>query len=199
MLGNGQALLGMPDIEILDVLTINCNTIDMQTQNEQIYNKIEDWLQQQDIIAQLGVNKMVEWCNSFLLVPKPNGKVRLCLDPVRFNQELIQPVHKDPTLRDMFPKLTNAKYSSYIDSSSGYQCLRIDKQSSYLTTFTCQIKIQMTAIQISPSRQHVSEKVGKIFKELPKVVEIPDDTLVVGYDVNARDHDNTCRKNMQYI
>ena len=25
--GNGQALLGMPDIEILDILTINCNTI----------------------------------------------------------------------------------------------------------------------------------------------------------------------------
>ena len=25
--GNGQALLGMPDIEVLNILTINCNTI----------------------------------------------------------------------------------------------------------------------------------------------------------------------------
>ena len=32
----------MPDIETLDVLTINCNTIDTQTQNGPIYNKIED-------------------------------------------------------------------------------------------------------------------------------------------------------------
>ena len=27
---NGHALLGMPDIEPLDILTLNCNTIDMQ-------------------------------------------------------------------------------------------------------------------------------------------------------------------------
>ena len=40
--GNGQALLGMPDIDILDVLTINFARIDIQTQNEQIYNKVED-------------------------------------------------------------------------------------------------------------------------------------------------------------
>ena len=39
--GNSQALLGMPDIDTLDVLTINCNTKDTQTQNQQIYNKTE--------------------------------------------------------------------------------------------------------------------------------------------------------------
>ena len=27
--------------------------------------------------------KMVEWCNNFVLVPKANGKVRLCLDPAQ--------------------------------------------------------------------------------------------------------------------
>ena len=36
---------------------------------------------QQDIITQLCMEKTVEWCNSFALVPKSNGKVRLCLDP----------------------------------------------------------------------------------------------------------------------
>ena len=40
--GTGQALLGMPDIETLYVLTVNCNTTDTQTQNEQIYSKVED-------------------------------------------------------------------------------------------------------------------------------------------------------------
>ena len=38
--GNGQALLGIPDTDTLHVLTINCNTIDMQTQNEQMNNKM---------------------------------------------------------------------------------------------------------------------------------------------------------------
>ena len=39
-------------------------------------------LQKMDIITPLGVDEMAEWCNSFVLVPKVNGKVRLCLDPV---------------------------------------------------------------------------------------------------------------------
>ena len=38
-------------------------------------------LQKMDIITPLGVDKTAEWCNSFVLVPKGNGKVRLCLDP----------------------------------------------------------------------------------------------------------------------
>ena len=35
------------------------------------------WLQQQDIITLLGVDSTAEWCNSFVLVLKPNRKVRV--------------------------------------------------------------------------------------------------------------------------
>ena len=38
-------------------------------------------LQEMVIITQLGIDKTLEWRNSFVLVPKTNGKVRLCLDP----------------------------------------------------------------------------------------------------------------------
>ena len=38
-------------------------------------------LQKMDIITPLGIDETFEWCNSFVLVPKGNGKVWLCLDP----------------------------------------------------------------------------------------------------------------------
>ena len=38
-------------------------------------------LQGMDIITPLGIDEMAEWCNNFMLVPKANGKVWLCLDP----------------------------------------------------------------------------------------------------------------------
>ena len=38
-------------------------------------------LQKMDIITPLEVDETAEWCNSFVLVPKANSKVRLCLDP----------------------------------------------------------------------------------------------------------------------
>ena len=56
-----------------------------------------------DIITPLGVDEMAEWCNSFVLVPKANGKVRLCLDPARLNEVLIRPFHRGPTLNDILP------------------------------------------------------------------------------------------------
>ena len=90
-----------------------------------------------DIITPLGIDESTEWCNSFVLVPKANGKVRLCLDPVRLNQVLIRPIHRGPTLNDILPKLNNVKYMSIIDASLGYHNLQLDTKSSYLTTFAC--------------------------------------------------------------
>ena len=90
-----------------------------------------------DIIMPFGVDKTSEWCNSFVLVPKANDKVSLCLDPAWLNQALIRPVHWGPTLNDILPKLNKVQYLSIINASSGYHSLKVDKQSSYLTTFSC--------------------------------------------------------------
>ena len=81
------------------------------------------WLQKQDIIPPLGVDETAEWCKSFLLVPKANGRVRLCLDPAWLNQVLIRLVHRGPTPNDILPKLNILKYLSLIDVSSGYHNL----------------------------------------------------------------------------
>ena len=78
-----------------------------------------DRLQQLDIITQLEVDEMSEWCNSFVLLPKTNSKVRLCLDPTWLNQALIRPIHRGSTLNDILPKFNNVKYVSIIDANSG--------------------------------------------------------------------------------
>ena len=97
-----------------------------------------DRLQQLDIITPLGVDKRSEWCNSFVLAPKVNSKVRLCLDPAWLNQVLIRPIHRGPTLNNILPKLNNVKNMLIIDTSSGCHNLNLDEKSSQLTTFTCQ-------------------------------------------------------------
>ena len=76
--------------------------------------------QEQDIITPLGIDETTEWCNSFALIPKPNGIVRLFLNPARLDQALIRPVHRAPMLNDIFPTLNNIIYLSLIDGSSWY-------------------------------------------------------------------------------
>ena len=96
-----------------------------------------DWLQKLDIITPLRVNETAEWCNSFVLVPKAKGKLRLSLDPVMLNQALITPVHRGPILNNILLRLNNVKYISITDASLEYHNLKLDKKSSYLTTFAC--------------------------------------------------------------
>ena len=69
-----------------------------------------DWLQQLDITVPLGVDEATEWCSSFVLLPKPNEKGRLCLDAARLNQALIKAVHTGLTANYILPKLGYAKY-----------------------------------------------------------------------------------------
>ena len=99
-------------------------------------------LQQHQILALIGVDEMAEWSNNFVIVPKPNGTLYLYLDLVRLNQVLIRPIHRDPILNDILPKLTNVHYITITDASSGYQ--KPDKKSSYLITFVHNLEYRFT-------------------------------------------------------
>ena len=72
-----------------------------------------------------------EWCNSFVLVPKANGKIQLSLDLARLNRALIRPVHTSPRVNDILMRLAGIKCCTLIDVSSGYHSLKLDEMSSY--------------------------------------------------------------------
>ena len=149
-------------------------------------------LQEIDIIIPLGGDKTSEWHNSFVLVPEANGKVRLCLDPAWLNQALIKPVHKGLTLNDILPKLNNVQYMSIIDANSGYHNLKLDKQSSCLTTFSCpfgRYHYKWLPFGAVPAGDMFQWKIDKIFNDMPNVFGIADVILAKGYDKDGADHD----------
>ena len=119
------------------------------------------------IIAPLVIDEISEWCNSFVLVPKVNGKVRLCLDPAQLNQALIRPIHRGPTLNDILPKINNAKYISFINESSGYHNLKLDERSCYFTMFACQFGIyryKKLAFGAAPAGNMLQRKIMKYLR-----------------------------------
>ena len=140
----------------------------------------------------LGVDEMAESCNCFVLIPKANVKVRLCLDLAWLNQALIWLIHRGPTLNDILPKLNNVKYMSIIDASLGYHNLQLDTKLSYLTTFAWpfgryQYKcLLFRAVPVGDMFQH---KINEIFNDMPNVFGIADDILVIGYDEDGTYHD----------
>ena len=159
-----------------------------------------DQLQQMDIITELGVDEMAEWCNSFVLVPKTNGKVRLCSNLAQLNQALIRPIHRGLTLNDILPKLNNVRYLSITDASSGYHNLKLDEKSSYLTTFACQFgryRYKWLPFRVAPMGDMFQCKLDEIFNDMPNVFGIMDNILVIGYDNDGTDQDAMVHKVLQ--
>ena len=81
---------------------------------------------------------------------------------------------------------------SIIDASSGYHNLKLDKQSSYLTTFSCpfgRYHYNQLLFGAAPAGDMFQQKIDEIFNNMPNVFGIADDILVLGYDKDGAEHD----------
>ena len=62
------------------------------------------------IISRLDRNTPTPWLNSYVIVKKPNGSLRICLDPTDLNKYIAHPVCNSRTLDDVSQQLKDAKY-----------------------------------------------------------------------------------------
>ncbi|KAG1673308.1 hypothetical protein GQR58_015635 [Nymphon striatum] len=82
------------------------------------------------------VTQPTDWVNSVVLVTKPKtGELRVCLDPKDLNKAILRPHHPMRSLEDILPALNEAQYFTKLDARSGYWAIKLDEQSSLLTTF----------------------------------------------------------------
>ncbi len=58
-----------------------------------------DALEAQGIITK--VSEPTDWVNSLVCVTKPNGSLRLCLDPKNLNKAFKRPHHRTPTIDEI--------------------------------------------------------------------------------------------------
>ena len=66
---------------------------------------------------------------------KPNGKIRLCLDPTQLNKYIVYPYHDAKLVEGLLPKLSQVEIFSIMDACSSFFMMALSKESSYLTTF----------------------------------------------------------------
>ncbi len=92
-----------------------------------------DKLVQDDIMAKLDANEPSPWTSSFVVVKKPKG-IWVCIDPQSLNAAMLRPIHRTQYLSDVLPQVAGAKYFSKLDIKWGFWNLKLDKESSYLTT-----------------------------------------------------------------
>ena len=70
-----------------------------------------------------------------MIVHKPDGRIRVCLDPKDLNATIKRSHLQLPTAEDIVSKMSGAWYFSKLDASSGYWQTKLDEESSKLLCF----------------------------------------------------------------
>lgn len=81
------------------------------------------------------VTQPTPWVSSLVVARKLNGKLRVCIDPQDLNKGLQRAHYPMPTIEDILPDLSEAKCFSVLDAKDGFWHVRLDYESSLMTTF----------------------------------------------------------------
>ena len=85
------------------------------------------------ILAQ--VNQPTNWVFVILVVKKPNGSLRICVDPKQLNAALKRPHYSTAIIDELLPQLSHVKVFSVCNVQNGFRHLALDTDNSLLTTF----------------------------------------------------------------
>ncbi|CAB4034914.1 Hypothetical predicted protein, partial [Paramuricea clavata] len=146
----------------------------------ELKKEIEE-MERRGVIAK--VTTSTEWISSMVAVRKPSGKLRICIDPKDLNKALLRPHYPIPTIDEILPRLANAKVFTVLDAKEGFWQVKLDKRSSYLTTFWTpygRYRWRRMSFGISTAPEEFQRRLHEVFEGLSGVEVIADDILVYG-------------------
>ena len=82
------------------------------------------------------VQAPTDWVSAMVIIETPNGKLRICLDPMPLKQAIKRRHYQLPTVEEIFSKMDGEKVFSKIDALSGYWQIPVDEERSNLLTFS---------------------------------------------------------------
>ena len=150
------------------------------------------------------VTEPSSWVSALLVVAKPDGRIRICIDPKPLNRALKRAHYRMPTIDDILPQLAGAKIFSTVDAKDGFWQLQLDDESSRLTTFETpfgRYRWRRLPFGISPAPEIFQARIHDALSGLKGIACIADDILIAGSgETEAEasvDHNNNLRALLQ--
>ena len=125
---------------------------------------------------------------------KPNGKLRVCLDPRSVNKAIEREHLLLPTAEEIFSQMSGASYFSKLDAILGYWHIKVDQQSSnLLTSGTPSSRYRFKRLPYGiHSRSYVFQReVTSLISDIPGSANCQDDFIV--WWKTLQEHDERLR------
>ena len=127
------------------------------------------------------VEAPTEWCAGMVVVPKSNGKVRICVDLTKLNESVCRERHILPSVEQTLAQIGEAKVFSKLDANSGFWQIDLAPESAPLTTFITPFgRYQFNRLPFTSAPEHFQRRMNQILEGLEGVVCLIDDTLIYG-------------------
>ena len=138
----------------------------------------------------LPVAEPTEWVNSLTLVPKKCDDIRVCLDPRPLNKYIIREHFALPTREELMSQFAGAKWFSKIDANSAFWQVKLDEESSFLTTFSTPFgcyRFLRLPYGICSASEHFHRVLYNLLSGIKGVLTQMDDVVVFG--ATKEEHD----------
>jgi Reverse transcriptase (RNA-dependent DNA polymerase) len=136
------------------------------------------------------VAKPTNWVNNLVIIEKPNGSLRLCIDPVDLNKAIQREHYPIPNAQDVTDNLSGMTIFSILDMKEGFYQISLDEPSSDLCTFNSpmgRFKFLRMPFGIKSAPEIFQRRNTDIFGDIPGVQIIYDDLIIAGKTVEEHD------------
>jgi hypothetical protein len=154
-------------------------------------NEVHDELmrmQRMGVISPL--NEPRSWCRAMVVACKPNGKLRICINPRTLNPWIEREEMMIPDIDNLIVNLDEAKILTLLDLEAGFWQVGVDEETAKLLTFSTpwgHFQYNRLPYGISTAAEIFHKAVADALQDIPGVIVYVDDVLTYGKDVPEHD------------
>ena len=166
------------------------------SRRDKVYEKLEDLLKL-DVIEK--VEGPTSWVNPFVVVEKPNGDVRLCLDMRKANRAIVREKPPVPTVEETLQEVSYAKVFAKLDLNMAFHQIKLHPGSRDITFAVPNglYRYKRLLFGVNMATEKFQQSVWQVIKDCPRTYNLYDDLRVVGAD--DKEHDENLERVMRKL
>ena len=148
-----------------------------------------DELLKEEIIEEVP-NGPTEWISPLVVVPKPDGDIRICVDMRRANEAIERERHPIPTIEEVLHDLNGHTVFSKLDLRWGFHQIELKEESRHITTFATHrglYRYKRLMFGITSAPEKYQKIVKDVLRDCKGVANIADDLIVHGCGIEEHD------------
>ena len=146
------------------------------------------------------VDSPTDWCAGMVVVPKPNGKIRISVDLTKLHESVKRERHILPAVEETLARLKDSTAFSKLDANSGFWQVPLAQQSKALTTFITPFGrycFNRMPFGISLAPEYFQKRMQQTPEGLERVACMMDDIQVFGS--TAQEHDRRLHAELERL